>query len=303
MLRRYPLLLALAAALAVPGAAFAQALDTPTFQMLGDGHGKFTLRVTAGPSGTPNGFALYWMTLQDYTDYGSQWPDQLSYPGLAWAQFTGTPTLNVFAGQPATFILGPNQFIDVEIGDLEDETGVNTNFPQELTHDGMDYVVCAFAIGGAGGARSGYSVNAEGATTLMQDCTHTIGYWKNHPSAWPVTGLTLGSVSYTQTELLQILNTPAQGNGLVSLAKQLIGAKLSAALGAETSQIASQIAAADALIGALVVPTVGAGYLQPSGTSGLTNDLDDFNNGRLGGDCVSTPAQSATFGRLKTLYR
>src|SRR4051812_12086632 len=52
-------------------------------------------------------------------------------------------------------------------------------------------------------------------------CTLTQGYWKNHPSAWPVTSLTLGSVSYNQTQLLAILHKPVQGNGLVSLAHQL----------------------------------------------------------------------------------
>lgn len=303
MLRRYLAATTLAALLALPALATAQALDTPTLALLADGHGKFTLRVTAGSSGTPNGFALYWMTQQAYDDYGSTWPDQLSFPGLHWAQFTGAPTLNNFEGQPGTFVLGPGEFIDVEIGDLEDETGVNTNFLTELEHDGMEYVVCAFAMGGAGGTRSGYSPNSFGRTKPKQDCTHTIGYWKNHPADWPVTGLTLGTVSYTQAQLLQILNRPAQGNGLVSLAKQLIAAKLNVALGADPSQIATEIADADAMIGALVVPPIGGGTLHPGTTSKLTNDLDDFNNGKRGGECVPTSTARGTFGRLKTLYR
>jgi hypothetical protein len=36
------------------------------------------------------------------------------------------------------------------------------------------------------------------------------------------------------------------------------------------------------MIGALVVPPVGTGYLLPSQTSSLTSTLDAFNNGRLG---------------------
>ncbi len=71
-------------------------------------------------------------------------------------------------------------------------------------------------------------------------CTYTQGFWKNHgpnPSGnnqneWPVTSLTLGSVSYSDLELESILNTPVGGNGLISLAHQLIAAKLNVANGA-----------------------------------------------------------------------
>lgn len=37
--------------------------------------------------------------------------------------------------------------------------------------------------------------------------SRSAGYWKNHPEAWPVSSLKLGTVSYTKTQLLQILNT------------------------------------------------------------------------------------------------
>jgi hypothetical protein len=51
-----------------------------------------------------------------------------------------------------------------------------------------------------------------------QNCTYSQGYWKNHSDAWPLQSLTLGAVSYNESQLLQILNRPAQGNGLVILA-------------------------------------------------------------------------------------
>ena len=107
------------------------------------------------------------------------------------------------------------------------------------------------------------------------DCTLTQGFWKNHEEAWPVTTLTLGSVSYSQPELLAILNQPVAGNGLIALSHQLIAAKLNVASGAGS---VGDIAAADALIGALVVPPVGNGYLAPSTTSSLNDALDGFNN-------------------------
>ena len=111
-------------------------------------------------------------------------------------------------------------------------------------------------------------------------CTYTQGYWKNHPEAWPITTLDLGTVSYTKTELLSIFDQPVVGNGLVSLAHQLIAAKLNAANGAFVpTGVATAIADADTLIDGLVVPPVGTGYLAPSATSALTTILDTYNKG------------------------
>src|SRR5678810_970304 len=47
------------------------------------------------------------------------------------------------------------------------------------------------------------------------DCTLTQGYWKNHPDAWPVSSLKLGTHTYTKDELIAILKTPVMGNGLI----------------------------------------------------------------------------------------
>ena len=116
-------------------------------------------------------------------------------------------------------------------------------------------------------------------------CTFTQGYWKNHPDAWPVSSLTLGTVTYTKAQLLSIFGAPVKGNGLISLAHQLITAKLNGAT-SSTPGIGQAIADADALIGSLVVPPVGAGYLAPSSTSSLIGTLDNWNNGVAGpGHC------------------
>jgi len=101
-----------------------------------------------------------------------------------------------------------------------------------------------------------------------------------------VNDLTLGTVNYTEAELLQILDQPAQGNGLVILAHQLIAAKLNIANGADPTDAAQAIADADAMIGGLVIPPIGGGYLPTSQTSDLTETLTEYNEGTKGpGHC------------------
>ncbi|AYA36525.1 hypothetical protein D3Y59_05315 [Hymenobacter oligotrophus] len=111
-------------------------------------------------------------------------------------------------------------------------------------------------------------------------CTYTQGYWKNHPEAWPVQELVLGNTTYNKDQLLAILRTPVKGNGLISLAHQLIAAKLNVAKCNGVSPVSRDIQAADKLIGDRVIG--GGGYLSPSSTSYLTERLDRYNNGKLG---------------------
>jgi hypothetical protein len=260
------------------------------------------MNITAGPSGAPGGFTVCWMTLADFVANGSDWVYADSMDADMDGSFTGTPTKHTAEGTITSYVLAPYQTVTMEIGDLFDETGVETEDTDEL-EPGTTYVICAYANGFEGRDRSEYSVTYERTTDSRTDCLFTQGYWKNHPSAWPVTTLTLGTVSYTQAELLLILNTPAQGNGLIFLAHQLIATKLNLAGGASGAAISATVAAADALIGGLVVPPIGTGYLAPSSASGLTNTMDDYNNGELGSDpCGTTPTESATWGQIKALY-
>ena len=127
------------------------------------------------------------------------------------------------------------------------------------------------------------SVNVTG--TCATGCTFSQGYWKTH-TTWPLGTLTLGTASYDEAQLLSVLGQPVVGNGLISLAKQLIGAKLNIAAGADGSAIAATIASADALIGSLVIPPVGTDSLAPSSTSALETALAAYNEGVTGpGHC------------------
>jgi hypothetical protein len=144
--------------------------------------------------------------------------------------------------------------------------------------------------------------------TCDSACTYTQGYYKNHESAVaailaanPSTAFTaiiggqvrlrLGNNYYTAAQLDAILETPVGGrggaNGLIQLAHQLITAELNflknGALCTPDS-VEQAIAAANTMIGNLVVPPVGTGSLPTSQTSSLNNILDNFNNGNAGVD-------------------
>jgi hypothetical protein len=126
-------------------------------------------------------------------------------------------------------------------------------------------------------------------------CPGGQGYWKNNKAAWPVTTLLLGTISYTQAQLMKILNT-AVGTGnnadaSLILADQLIAAKLSVANGSPAVQhLADSIAAADALIGGNTIPM----KVKPSSALGkkmisLATFFANYNNGVFTQGC-SAPA-------------
>src|SRR5262249_43013321 len=62
-------------------------------------------------------------------------------------------------------------------------------------------------------------------------CPFSPSYWKTHASAWPVSTFALGNETYTKTELLALLNSTVTGDASISLAQQLIAAKLNVANG------------------------------------------------------------------------
>src|SRR5262249_40517538 len=160
----------------------------------------------------------------------------------------------------SSFLLGPNGTIGVQVGDLFDETGIYADYADQLPPG--DYAFRVYAEGNdAKGQPSSAMSQTIFASTSKPECTQ--GFWKNHPEAWPPAGtpMTLGTVSYTAAELLSIYNQPAVGNGLISLAHQLITVKLNICNGSNPTNVQSTINNADALIGGLVVPPVGSGSL------------------------------------------
>jgi hypothetical protein len=276
--------------------------DSPSMTIEVTDRSSARLQVTAGTSGAPAGFKVEWMTKINFDAMGG-FPAAPFDPVIISAEFHGTPTLTISGGNSG-YQLAPNEGTVIEIGDLFDETGVTTEFTAEL-EPGTEYVFRARTLGDGVTAPSEFApalfLNTDPIET---DCTYTQGYWKNHPGAWPVGGLFLGNVYYDASQLLAIFNSPAAGNGLIFLAHQLIAAKLNVANGASNTDVQMYIDDADALIGDLLIPPVGAGYIAPKDASPLTEILDQFNNGDLGvPHCGVVQIDDHTWGGIKGIYR
>ena len=112
-------------------------------------------------------------------------------------------------------------------------------------------------------------------------CTYTLGYWKNHPEAWPVEEIEIGGITYAKDEAIDILKTPPVGDATYILAHQLIAAKLNVANGADFDEIEVAIVEAD---GWLSLHPLGSDPSDPDREQGiaLAEILDNYNNGLLG---------------------
>jgi len=130
------------------------------------------------------------------------------------------------------------------------------------------------------------------ATPGGQGCVYSLGYWKNHPDAWPVNSLALGNETYVRAELLDLSNGPAGGDTSLILARQLIAARLNVANGADHSIVAATIGAANTWLanyaGKLpydVSPSLPEGQAAVA----LADTLERYNNGVLPGGPPNCP--------------
>jgi hypothetical protein len=255
---------------------------------------SITLCVCAGASGAPAGFSVQWMTAAEFAANGSVWYAS-DDPRLCKASFSGN-------ANASRYNLAPNECTSITIGELLFDNGASIfNCGLDGLLCGTDYVFHTFAHATSTVNKSDFSIDTTCSTLpcFVVDpagCTFTQGYWKTHNAIicavdplsplcqpWPVKGMPLGNNFYNFIQLVAILETPAQGNGLITLAHQLIAAQLNIFNGADASTIMPDINAANALIGNLVV---GVDYLPPSATSALVTALANYNEGATGpGHC------------------
>ena len=293
--------------------------DTPIVTCDDAGLYKIVLKVCGGANtGALAGITIQYKKVSDWQVSG--WDDDGT---LCKLSLSGQPSLQ--HPDKSRWELLPGECETIALGDINfDETGVSGNeCSVNALECGTDYVIRVFAHAGRRLGRSDWTADVFCSTLPCENgCTLTQGFWKTHgPGAcavasggnqWPVTSLQLGNVTYSDAQICAILGQPAGGNGLIALAHQLIAAKFNLLSGADGSCISAQITAADALIGNLVVPPVGGGFLAPKVASGLTKEIDLYNNGMLG--CAShcanfklntflAPGVKKTWGQMKTIYR
>lgn len=87
------------------------------------------------------------------------------------------------------------------------------------------------AYAGTFKGRIAYTVSCD-EDPPVTGCTLTQGYWKTHPSAWPVPGLTIGGVYYSRSQLINFLKTAPRGDASIILGHQLVATLLNVASGA-----------------------------------------------------------------------
>ncbi len=125
----------------------------------------------------------------------------------------------------------------------------------------------------------------EAGIWTSNNCTYTLGYWKNHPNNWPVEEITFGNVTCSKMEATAILETSPQSDATYILAHQLISAKLNVLNGADPSVIEGTITDADHWL--LQYP-LGSNPPEPERLVGiiLSENLDNYNSGVIGpGHC------------------
>ena len=287
-------------------------IDTPQIFCASSTQTSVNITVCAPNSGSdstglPAGFSLQWMTCADFAANGNQWflSDD---PRLCKSSFSGKAT-------SSRYRLAPGECMTVNVGDFLFDEGASTNCAGSL-QCGTCYVFRAFGHATSNLNRSEFTNNLSCSTLDCDDecddgdscefcgcCLIDAIHWPTEgppgcavftTNNWPVTSLTLGTVTYTDLELCQILNTPTNGNGLIALAQELIAAKLNQVImsnqlrqfgvslcaGATCEQVAMinrWVADADALVGGQVIPPLGSGFLDPTVTDSFANNLHTFN--------------------------
>ncbi|AUX37121.1 MULTISPECIES: hypothetical protein [Sorangium] len=143
--------------------------------------------------------------------------------------------------------------------------------------------------------------NVDVSPTTWEDggCTLTQGYWKNHEPNWPVWSLTIGGVTYSHEELLELFRTPPRGDASLILGHQLIAALLNVATGASDAALDGALAKADAWMAANKDADGRLPYGVKRGSAAdeavsLSGTLASFNEGGIGpGHCDDGPSSGS----------
>jgi hypothetical protein len=113
---------------------------------------------------------------------------------------------------------------------------------------------------------------------IKQNCTYHAYHWINNPDAWPAQ-VTLGGVTYTRADLLNLQNAPP-GDPAVDLLKETIIAIVNIYNGASPASIESTLVEADNWLSNYQADGELSEFNQQQARS-FTSVLEKFNNGLL----------------------
>ena len=117
----------------------------------------------------------------------------------------------------------------------------------------------------------------------QQPGTGTPGYWKNHPLAWTVPGITVGGIYYTKAQAISWLGKVGKDK-MTTMFSSLVPAMLNVGIGNDGSCVSTTIAAANAWMatyGPLGINVVAASSYAWTIGEPLHQQMDAYNNGRL----------------------
>jgi hypothetical protein len=119
-------------------------------------------------------------------------------------------------------------------------------------------------------------------STVVNPGTGTPGYWKNHPEAWPVSTITVGTKTYTKTQAIALLDQVGKDKSL-TMFSSLVSAMLNVTIGNDKSCVSNTIAQAQDWMtkyGPAGSGVAASSYAWKIGEP-LHRLMDNYNNGML----------------------
>lgn len=190
---------------------------------------------------------------------------------------THTGPTDSSSGVPKNFIFSA-PFDDVRIELYYSETPDQTPLADQC----RDFVLCGQIIPVDGKAIVNVDMTCEAPIPPVQPGVAGPGYWKNHPSAWPVDEITIGGRTYPKRMAILLMSLPEKGDKTKTVFRHLVAAKLNVLVGNDDSCIAEAIEAADAWLARHPVCSgVRASSLPWRRIAPVVTRLDAYNSGLL----------------------
>jgi SdrD B-like domain len=157
--------------------------------------------------------------------------------------------------------------------------GSNDALDSDGVSDGLGNSVASVTLVGVADSNTDFGFHQLPVTAPG---TGTPGYWKNHPDAWPVPGLTVGGVYYTRDQAIAWLDMVGKDK-TTTMFSSLVSAKLNLLVGNNPACVATTITAADnwmATYGPVGRGVAASSYAWKVGEP-LHRLMDNYNNGML----------------------